>query len=182
MAFTPEERAQRKREFMREYGKRESVKARIREQNKTSIRVAKKRRVEQWRLAGVNITYEEYERRLAEQNHRCAVCFREAKNFKRNLAVDHDHETGAVRGLLCGPCNSSLGLLQESPGIICLLLGYLLKHKDGKMEDIVLLAIGRAFAELAVQRELLLQESRKLTAAAKQINETIAEDMKGESE
>lgn len=39
------------------------------------------------------------------QGHCCAIC-REAG---RRLVVDHDHETGAVRGLLCVPCNSALG-------------------------------------------------------------------------
>jgi hypothetical protein len=32
----------------------------------------------------------------------------------RRFAIDHDHDTGAIRGILCHPCNASLGLLEES--------------------------------------------------------------------
>lgn len=46
------------------------------------------------------ITTEEYDKILAYQDGRCAICRREPKPGKR-LAVDHDHQTGYVRGLLC---------------------------------------------------------------------------------
>jgi len=56
------------------------------------------------------ITPEEYDQLLAFQGGRCAICGQQPKS--RRLAVDHDHETGAVRGLLCSAdewgCNVSL--------------------------------------------------------------------------
>ena len=58
------------------------------------------------------ITPEDYERRLAQQGGGCAVCGRAPKPGK-SLHVDHDHETGYVRGLLCFKCNAALGQLDD---------------------------------------------------------------------
>jgi hypothetical protein len=58
------------------------------------------------------ITPEEYDARLAEQGGGCAVCGRPPKAGK-SLHVDHDHETGYVRGLLCFSCNAALGHFQD---------------------------------------------------------------------
>lgn len=64
------------------------------------------------------ISYGEYERLLAAQNNRCAICDR----THQNLSIDHDHaccpghfSCGAcIRGLLCHKCNTALGLLNEN--------------------------------------------------------------------
>ena len=52
------------------------------------------------------VTLEAYETMLVEQGHACAICRRAQE---RALDVDHDHTTGAVRGLLCTSCNRMLG-------------------------------------------------------------------------
>lgn len=52
------------------------------------------------------INTEIYEEMLAEQSGVCAICKRPPKNNR--LSVDHDHDTGAIRGLLCPPCNRSI--------------------------------------------------------------------------
>jgi hypothetical protein len=44
------------------------------------------------------------------------------------MPIDHNHETGATRGLLCSNCNTALGLLDENPETIMGLLAYLLQH------------------------------------------------------
>lgn len=49
----------------------------------------------------------EYAALLAAQDGRCAICQR-ATGKARRLAVDHDHDTGEVRGLLCSPCNKTV--------------------------------------------------------------------------
>ena len=66
------------------------------------------------------ITQDEYERLFAEQDGRCAIC-REAETTKdrtgrvrARLSIDHDHETGRIRGLLCHHCNAALGHAKES--------------------------------------------------------------------
>ena len=84
-----------------------------------------------WIERTFNIDYSLYEDLLAKQNNVCAICGREetAKNAKY-LAVDHDHETGEIRGLLCSACNRALGLLQDKPSIIEKAYKYLRKYKN----------------------------------------------------
>lgn len=55
------------------------------------------------------ITLPQYELILAAQNECCAICKKHRSNFKKALAVDHDHKTGKIRGLLCAVCNKFLG-------------------------------------------------------------------------
>lgn len=58
--------------------------------------------------AKYGLTLEDYVRIAAEQDGRCAICRRTPKPGK-NLTIDHDHETGAVRALLCVRCNTIVG-------------------------------------------------------------------------
>lgn len=55
----------------------------------------------------------EYDRLYRLQSGVCAICKR-ATGATRKLSVDHDHATGAVRGLLCRPCNDMLGHARDS--------------------------------------------------------------------
>jgi len=51
------------------------------------------------------ITLQQYNEMLKGQNYSCAICNQHESNFKKKLAVDHDHKTNEVRGLLCFYCN-----------------------------------------------------------------------------
>lgn len=57
------------------------------------------------------ITAEEYQEMLVKQEYRCAICGRLPKKLR--LAIDHDHRTRQVRGLLCFRCNYGLSWFQE---------------------------------------------------------------------
>lgn len=59
------------------------------------------------------LTEDEYQTLYRAQGGRCYACRRATGKTKR-LAVDHDHDTGEVRGLLCGPCNKTLGHARDS--------------------------------------------------------------------
>ena len=77
-----------------------------------------------------NITVEEYDAMLKQQENACAICGSSTPgNSRRNtyFAVDHCHTTGKVRGLLCHKCNTALGLLQDNPETITNILSYLQK-------------------------------------------------------
>lgn len=58
------------------------------------------------------VSQSEYTSMLARQAERCAICRRSCGTGRR-LAVDHDHCTGRVRGLLCFQCNTSLARYEE---------------------------------------------------------------------
>lgn len=51
------------------------------------------------------ITIHQYAELLKKQDDKCAICDRHKDEFKSNLAVDHNHATGEIRGLLCSYCN-----------------------------------------------------------------------------
>jgi len=65
----------------------------------------KKRMHEHHLMRKYNMTQEDYDKMFAEQNGKCKICGREASTMKIPLVVDHDHDTGKPRGLLCSPCN-----------------------------------------------------------------------------
>lgn len=59
------------------------------------------------------LSKEEYYSMLCTQKGCCLICGKHQSKFKRNLAVDHCHTTGRVRGLLCTTCNSGLGIYEK---------------------------------------------------------------------
>ena len=63
---------------------------------------------------------------LRGQGGVCAICKRTETNPRYDhLGVDHDHNTGQVRGLLCSMCNQALGMLSDSPEILEEAVAYL---------------------------------------------------------
>jgi hypothetical protein len=66
------------------------------------------------------LTMEAYEILLASQSGLCAICGRPETSARRGalrlLAVDHNHLTGAIRGLLCMSCNQGIGIFGDNPG------------------------------------------------------------------
>lgn len=68
-------------------------------------------------LRKYGLTPEKYEAMSAAQGGVCLICSMKCKtNF--NLAVDHNHATGEVRGLLCANCNKGIGCFQDSPELL----------------------------------------------------------------
>lgn len=59
------------------------------------------------------ITRAEYDNKLSEQNNACAICNKPREKHSRNFAVDHNHATGNIRGLLCDGCNYGVGFLEK---------------------------------------------------------------------
>ena len=77
------------------------------------------------RLYGIDM--ENYNNILSEQNNSCAICNKECVSG-RKLAVDHNHDTGEVRGLLCCKCNRGLGNFHDNLDLLRSAVLYLEKY------------------------------------------------------
>lgn len=62
------------------------------------------------------------------QGGKCGIC-RDMLDMGRHTCIDHNHETGAVRGLLCRKCNSGIGQLRDSQEIVRAALHYLIDRE-----------------------------------------------------
>lgn len=81
-------------------------------------------------LARLGSGLTEYEAILASQNGRCGICGNGPGGTR--LHVDHDHQTLCIRGLLCGRCNTGIGLLRDEPAILWNAIKYLTRVKKGQ--------------------------------------------------
>jgi len=71
------------------------------------------------------ITLNDYNNMLRNQNESCAICKKHKSNFSRMLSVDHCHNTGKIRGLLCAHCNHGLGKFKDNIKILECAINYL---------------------------------------------------------
>ena len=76
------------------------------------------------------ITFDDFKAMLKNQNYQCAICGIHQAQLVYRMAVDHDHSTGKVRGLLCRPCNHAIGLLKDDPRITARASEYLKANKE----------------------------------------------------
>ena len=67
-----------------------------------------------WKEQGINMTLSEYNQLFQDQLGCCAVCGTHQTEMNKALAVDHDHNTGEIRGLLCDKCNQGIGFLGDN--------------------------------------------------------------------
>jgi hypothetical protein len=74
------------------------------------------------------ITQADYDRMLATQHGRCAICETDKPGTRGSWRVDH--ETGQVRGLLCDGCNLGIGYLRDDPDILMAGARYVMKHRQ----------------------------------------------------
>lgn len=118
-------------EWQRTHTKNNTDSAR-RWRDKNVPRVTQKRRTRQILKScrEHNITVEEYCALYDAQGGCCAICKEHQSEHKRRLALDHCHSTGTVRAFLCGRCNTSLGLMRDSPSLLRLAALYLEKYQQ----------------------------------------------------
>ena len=76
------------------------------------------------------ISQDTYNKMLEQQGDRCAICGTPTSYLQRSLAVDHNHKTGLVRGLLCSACNGMLGLAKDDRWILLRGIEYLFKNDE----------------------------------------------------
>ena len=77
------------------------------------------------RLSRYGLTADEYRSLLVGQAARCAIC---GSVFDGEPRIDHDHETAAVRGLLCNNCNVMVGMADDSPRVLAAAAAYITRR------------------------------------------------------
>lgn len=94
-----------------------------------------RRRHAKRRIEIYGVSEADYAARLAAQGGLCAICARpETRRHGRTgtlyqFDIDHDHQTGKVRALLCGACNRALGLFRDDPALLRAAAAYLESHR-----------------------------------------------------
>jgi hypothetical protein len=78
------------------------------------------RRIEQY-----GISVKQFEEMFAKQDGKCAIC---ADSFTGTPCIDHNHNTGVVRQLLCRSCNTCLGSIKENIKILNSMIDYINRH------------------------------------------------------
>lgn len=111
---------------------------RVRRLEKFSPNIARRNGIASWckpcrarqqLLRTYGITYEEYDRLREQQRRRCAICESPiAKRGRQRGYVDHNHQTGRVRGLLCSSCNFAIGHLRDNSALARRAAEYLESH------------------------------------------------------
>lgn len=90
----------------------------------------KRKIADQFLRKSFNLSIDDYEKMLTLQNGVCYICKGEETSVRNSrLAVDHNHKTGKIRGLLCSNCNRALGLFKDDKKIILAAANYL-EEKD----------------------------------------------------
>jgi cell division protein FtsI/penicillin-binding protein 2 len=129
-----EEGAKQRREYALTYyyANHEKCKeqSRVRKAKQASLQTEddKIRARETFLLRKFGILIADYDALLVSQNGVCAICRKTCPSGRR-LAVDHCHDTGKVRGLLCTPCNTAIGLVKEDTLRLRALIDYIERHK-----------------------------------------------------
>ena len=126
-ALTLEEKMERSRQRQARYAAdavhREAVKAQARAYGKKNPESKRKARLRQ----EFDLSLAQYESMLAAQGGGCAICGRPPRD-DISLHVDHDHDSGAIRGITCFRCNNALGDLNDDPKLLARAAQYLQRH------------------------------------------------------
>ena len=80
------------------------------------------------------LSTEQYDAMLLAQEGACAICGKTdpKSGHKSHFCVDHNHDTGLLRGILCDSCNRGLGLLQDDIAILKKAINYLELYETNK--------------------------------------------------
>ena len=100
------------------------------QKNRWASRTPKKR-LEQHLKYKYNVTVVELKETLKEQDDKCAICKSELPDLliyedrRRGYAIDHNHDTGKFRGILCLTCNTLLGMAKDDKDVLLAAVDYL---------------------------------------------------------
>ncbi len=86
--------------------------------------------IAQKRFALTGVTAKQYNEAFVKQKGKCAICGKHSSEFRMRLAADHCHKSKKFRGLLCGYCNTALGLFKDDATLIRRGIEYLRKYQN----------------------------------------------------
>lgn len=120
---------ERTKQRRREYMKRPEVRERYRNHDRKRWASGDKgAAMWMWQLgARYGLSLDKYHAMRESQGELCAIC----GLYSEKLRVDHDHDTGKVRALLCPTCNSGIGLLKDDPKVLVAAAHYIEAHRVG---------------------------------------------------
>jgi hypothetical protein len=132
--ISQEEKRLRKKIYDKEWKKRNKIK--INKSRLKSIHKLKEINPSEYKLRSkkanlkskYNITYEEYNTLITKCNNHCEIC----NIYLINPHIDHNHETGQIRGILCNNCNRGIGLLQDNSEVLRNAALYLDRTNNGQ--------------------------------------------------
>lgn len=75
-----------------------------------------------------NMSVNDYENMMLKQNSNCAICGINQSEISKKLCIDHCHQTGKIRGLLCNNCNSGIGMFNDSITLLASAKEYLKRN------------------------------------------------------
>jgi hypothetical protein len=108
------------------------------EKNKIKSSIYRKQNPEKFKLGvkmssykkqGIKITKQEYKKLYDFYNGYCAICGEHNSSQKKDLSLDHCHNTKKIRGFLCDNCNTGIGKFKDNINIMLKAIEYIVKHK-----------------------------------------------------
>lgn len=97
---------------------RDRIKAKSQYYRRKNLQTVKEKERKYHLRKNYQLTDCEYTTMLAAQDEKCLICGRHKSNFKYKLSVDHNHQTGKVRGLLCTRCNFKIAVLEDKTFVV----------------------------------------------------------------
>lgn len=100
------------------------------EYKKSNPNTSRNRKAEKLQLR-YGLTYDQWDEMRAAEDYRCMICGISEDEMGKRLDVDHCHDSGKVRGLLCNPCNTMLGHARDNTAVLESAAKYLRENAGG---------------------------------------------------
>jgi len=127
---TPEQQAEHNRRRRERYAKDKAYREKLKQQSKEYWAKFPEKKKKSRIRGQYDMSMEDFEELMALQNGACAICGHSDMSDKNIFpVVDHCHESGKVRGLLCMNCNQGLGKFKDSTSNLTAAMAYLIRNK-----------------------------------------------------
>jgi len=101
---------------------------RVKNPDKVRVYRAKDKWTLKKRTARLGMTVDEFWNMYDSQNGKCAICLQDIA--AENSAIDHNHDSGKIRGILCKSCNRGIGLLKDDSEVLNRASSYLISAEE----------------------------------------------------